>query len=334
MQNDGIVCGERPRRSGPDGDVELALPRLKASGHGSHLEADEDSRTHLVAVLNLCFGKGRMAVAAPMYWLAPAIDGARVPDSLKDFYIGSVIVISIGKIRVIPLAKHTETLEALTLRIHLLDGHLATESADGGRGELAELVLAHHVLDLVLDGKAMAVPAGHVGNLATLHDPVSVDDVLGDLVLRMTQVNGAICVGRPVMQHELLVALVLFERKLVDTRLLPSGEPLRLILGKVGTHRELGARQVRRLFVALCHQVILPAGMARQRNVDGRHFSREIYRLQPKSNLSRKLRMRGYIRANNGTFSLIQTERKPRAQSKPKCITITFDFLTMGGKCA
>ena len=194
-----------------------------------------------------------MAVAAPVHRLAAAVDGAGVEDRLEDLDVGGVVVVGVGEVGVVPLAQDAQTLEALALGVDLLDRHLAAELADLLGGKLAELVAAHHVLDLVLDGQAVAVPAGDVRDLAAPHDPVAVDDVLGDLVLRVTQVDGAVGVRGAVVQHEALVAGVLLEGELVDARLVPGRATLGLRLGQPCPHGELGLGQVHRVLVLVCH---------------------------------------------------------------------------------
>ena len=188
-----------------------------------------------------------------MHRLAATIDGTRVPNCLEDLHIGGVVVIRIREVGIVPLPQHTQALESLTLGVDLLDGHLAAEPTNGRGGKLAELVLAHHVLNLVLDGKAMTIPTRNVGYLTTLHDPVPIDDVLADLVLRMAEVNRTVGIGRTVVQHELLVPLVLLERELVDARFLPSSKTLGFVLCQIRAHRKFRARQIGGLLVPICH---------------------------------------------------------------------------------
>ena len=265
MQDHGVVGRQGPRRGGPDGHVELALPGLEARGHGGHLKAHEDGGADLVGVLNLGLGKGGVAVAAPVHRLAAAVDGALVEDLLEDLDIGRVVVVRVGQVGVVPLAQHAQALEALALRVHLLDGHLAAQLANLLGGKLAEAGGAHHVLDLVLDGQAVAVPAGHVRREVAAHGPVAIDDVLADLVLRVAQMDGAVGVRGAVMQHELVMPLVLAEELLVHALLVPCCQATRLVGAQVCAHGEPGLGQVHGCLVLVCH-LLFPSLVDAPRN--------------------------------------------------------------------
>ena len=253
VQDDGVVGRKRPRRRGPDVDPELAGPGLEAGRDGRHLEADEDGGADLVAVLDLGLGERRVAVGAPVDRLASAVDGAAVEDCLEDLDVGGVVVVDVGQVGVVPLGQHAQALEALALGVDLLDGHLAAELADLLGGKLVELLGPEDGLDLVLDGLAVAVPAGDVRRLEALHGLIAVDDVLRDLVLRVAEVDRAVGVRGAVVQDELLVALVLLEQLGVDVVVLPLLEPLGLVLGEARAHREARLREIRRLLVLVRH---------------------------------------------------------------------------------
>ena len=258
VQDDGVVGGKGPRSRRPDVDPEPTLVGLEALGHRRHLEAHEDGGADLVAVLDLSLGERRVAVRAPVHGLAAAVDGALVEDRLEDLHVGRVVVVRVGEVGVSPLAQDAQALEALALGVDLLYGHLAAQLANLHRGELVELIGPEHLLDLVLDRLSMAVPAGHVRRLVSTHRPVAVDDVLRDLVLSVAKVDRAVGVRGSVVEHELLVPLVLLEQLTVDVVLVPVLEPLGLVLGEAGPHRELGLGQVHRLLVLVCHLVSFP----------------------------------------------------------------------------
>ncbi len=257
VQDDGVVGGHGPGGRGPDVHPEPVLVGLQALGNRGHLEADEDCGRDLVTILDLRLGQCCVAVGTPVDGLATAIDGTLIKDLLEDLDVGSVVVVGIGEVGVIPLAQDAQTLEALTLGVHLLDGYLVADLADLHRGKLVELVGAQLLFDLVLDGLAVAVPAGHIGGLVATHGPIAVDDVLGDLVLSVTQVNGAVCVGRSVMQDELLVTLVLLEQLLEDLVLLPHLQTGRLVLCEACAHRKLRLWEIRGGLVLVC-QLLRP----------------------------------------------------------------------------
>ena len=140
------------------------------------------------------------------------------------------------------------------MQLDVLDGELVAELADLIDRGLVELGGPELLLDLVLDGLAVAIPTGNVRNLAALHHPITVDHVLGNLVHGVADVNRAVCIRRAVVKHELLVTLVLLQDLLVNLVVLPILKPLGLGLGKTGTHGKTGLRQIHGLLVLVCHE--------------------------------------------------------------------------------
>ena len=254
MQDDDVVSGQGPGGGGPDIDPELAFPGFKPSRHRRHLEADKDGGADLVAVLDFRLGKRRVAVRTPMNRLAAAIDCTAVEDGLEDLDIGRIVVVHVGEVRVFPLGKHAQALEALALRVDLLDSHFAAKLADLLGGQLVELLGAEHGLDLVLDRLAVAVPTGHIGSAEAAHGLVAVDDVLRNLVLRVAKMNGAVRVRGAVVQDEGLSVLVLLLQLLVYMVLFPLREALGLVFREIAPHREVGSRQVHRFLVIARHK--------------------------------------------------------------------------------
>ena len=253
LKGNSLVGGDGPRRSRPDDKVDRAVEVLEAGGLGSHLKAHEDGRARLVGVLDLGLGQRGVAVLAPVNRLVAAIDHALIEHGLKDLDIGSIMLVIERQIGVVPVAEHAQTTEAGLLELDVLDSELVAELTNLGRGGLVELLGAELLLDLVLDRLAVAVPTGDIGNLITLHHPVAVDHVLGDLVHGVADVDRAVGVRRTVVQHELLMTLVLLQNLLVDLVVLPVLESLGLGLGKTGTHGKTGFGQIHRLLVLVCH---------------------------------------------------------------------------------
>ena len=104
-------------------------------------------------------------------------------------------------------------------------------------------------LDIVLDRQAVTVPARHVRCVEAGQRLRAHDDVLEDLVERVTDVQVAVGVGRAVVEHELGSPRAVLADALVELVLLPARDPLRLTLGQVAAHRERGVGQVERLAV-------------------------------------------------------------------------------------
>ena len=89
----------------------------------------------------------------------------------------------------------------------------------------------------MLDGLAVAVPAGHVGREEPALRMGLVHEVLEDLVEGMADMDGAVGVRRAVVQDEGLAVLVLLENLLVDMLFFPLGQTLRLALGRLAASR-------------------------------------------------------------------------------------------------
>ena len=181
--------------------------------------------------------------------LAAAVDAAVEVELLEDLDVAGLVFRQVGEVGVVPLAAHAQALEALALAVELLGGVLAADLAEGGGVDLLHLFRAELVFNLVLDGQAVAVPAGHVGSVVAAHALVFDDDVLEHLVEGVADVDGAVGVRGAVVQDEGGVVLVGLEDLGVEVHLLPLLEALGLALGQAGLHLEAGLREVHGVLV-------------------------------------------------------------------------------------
>ncbi len=78
-------------------------------------------------------------------------------------------------------------------------------------------------LDLVLDGQAVAVPAGHVGCIEARQVLGLDDDVLENLVDGVTDMDAAVGIGRAIVQDEQGRPRTGFAQALVQVHVLPLG---------------------------------------------------------------------------------------------------------------
>ena len=101
----------------------------------------------------------------------------------------------------------------------------------------------------MLDRQSVAVPTRHVRRVEAHHRLRLDDDVLEDFVQRVAHVNVAVRVRRAVVQNRLRPPFRLLANELVEIDEAPLLEPLRLVDGQVGLHREGGLRKVQRLLV-------------------------------------------------------------------------------------
>ena len=208
-----------------------------------------------------------MAVLAPVHGLTTAIDHSGVEHGLEDLNIGGIVLVVEREIRVIPIAEHAQAAETGLLKLDVLDGKLVAHLADLRRGRRVELRRTELLLHLVLNGLAVAVPAGDVGGLLTQHGVVAHDHVFGDLVHGVADVDGAVRVWRAVVQHELLVPFVLLLKQLVDPVFVPCLKALGLGLVQARAHGEARLRQVHGLLVLalfLRHGMPSPSRLSRR----------------------------------------------------------------------
>ena len=112
---------------------------------------------------------------------------------------------------------------------------------------------ARFLHDFVFDRQSVAIPARHIRRAKAGHRFRFHDEILEDFVERGAHVDVAIGERRPVMQDEELRLGARRLNPLVEPRLLPRLEHLRLARGEVCLHRKIRFRQVERLLVILAH---------------------------------------------------------------------------------
>ncbi len=150
----------------------------------------------------------------------------------------------------LPVAGDAEPLELLPLHGEPVLGigpALPAERDHGGgigkvrlRLALGAVVL---LLDLPLDRQAVAVPAGHVGGIEAEHLLGARHHVLEDLVERVADMDVAVGIGRPVMEHEFRPARARLAQATVEAGFLPLRQDLGLLLGQPGAHGKIGLGQ-------------------------------------------------------------------------------------------
>ncbi len=152
-----------------------------------------------------------------------------------------------GGVTLVPVAQDGQALELLALDIDPFGGVFAAGLAELGGGHLVLLAAlgAELFFDLPLDRQAVAIPARHVVDVVAHQELRTDDEVLEDLVQRVADMDGAVGVGRAVVQHEQGRAgrLAGATHRVEQTGLIPLLEHFRLQLGQAGTHREFGFGQ-------------------------------------------------------------------------------------------
>ena len=251
VEGDGERCGQRPRGGRPDDGVNVFL----AGQFGGDLYwvagesvADVDAGRGVILILDFRLGEGGAVVNAPGDWLEAFVDEA-VLEEVEEGLGDARLVLGVhGGVGLFPAAEATQANELLTLQVEVLLGVLAAGAADGNRVHL-KLLAAELLVDFDLDGETVAVPAGNVGGVEASHGFRLDDEVLQRLVQGVAQVDGAIGVGRAIVQNvagrasmggaDLGVKIAAGLGALG-----PRGEAQGLVQGQIGLHGEGGLRKV------------------------------------------------------------------------------------------
>ena len=257
------VGGQGPGGGGPDGHEQL-LPvgRIRGAvdadggqGRGQrsrqlhHREGHVDAGGGVaVGVFQFRLGQGSAGTGAPVHRFQPPVDVAGQHHLAEDPDLGRLVGLLQGQIGLLPVGPDAPALEAALLDLDLLQGIGVGPSAQADRGQLPPLPIAQSLQHLQFDRQAVAVPARHEAGPAALQQGVLVDDVLEDLVEGMAHVQGAVGVGRPVMEGE-GGAGVGAAQPPVEVLLLPEGLQLRFPHPGVRPHREGRLQQVERVLV-------------------------------------------------------------------------------------
>jgi hypothetical protein len=124
---------------------------------------------------------------------------------------------------------------------------------EGIVGERAaiDLLFPEPLLHRLLDGQSVGVPAGAKGAELASQVPVLHHDVLQHVVQGVPGVQLPVGVGRSVDEDESRRVGVLRQQRLVGALGVPAREQSGLQRGEVSLHREVGPREVERLFPAM-----------------------------------------------------------------------------------
>ena len=148
-----------------------------------------------------------------------------------------------ASVRIVPTAENAQALELAPLDLDLLLGESAAGAAEVARAHLP-LLRPELLVDLPLDGEAVAVPARNVVGELAAHRGAFHDHVFQHLVEEVAQVQRPVRVRWTVVEHEQLPPCVLAQDLLVDLSLEPRLHLRRLAFGELRAHRKRGLRQV------------------------------------------------------------------------------------------
>ena len=191
-------------------------------------------------VLDFGLSQGRSVLHAPVNRLQSLVDESLLQKLKKQSRRSSIRTpAGHGGVGVVPPAKNSQTLKLRSLQVEILLGILAAGAADRD-GRHLQLLAPELLVDLDLDGQAVAIPPRHVGRVKAGHRLRLHDEILQALVERVAQVDWPIGVRRPIVQH---VGRRSFASRCESARRGISGpgsEPFRLVLGQIGLHGEVG----------------------------------------------------------------------------------------------
>ena len=155
--------------------------------------------TGVVGVLDLGFGQRGAVVDAPVNRLESLVDEAFLEEGVEILDDLGLVPLGHGGVGVVKVAEDADALELIALDLQILFGVLAAGIADLERVHL-QLLAAERFIDLDFDGQAVTIPAGDVGRVETRHGARLDDEVLEALVESVAEMQGAVGVGRSVMQ--------------------------------------------------------------------------------------------------------------------------------------
>ena len=234
MHTHRFVGWQCPRGRRPDHGKCRAIQVIKTKGFGHicgvvrmHFEGDINGRRMLVFVFDFGFGQGRATVQTPVHWLETLIQITITEHFAERANLVRFGAEVHGQVGIIPIAQHTQTDEILFLARHLFGGIGTTQLAHFVGRQITAVLL----FNLVFDGQTMAVPARHILRIKACQHLRTNDDVLENLVDRMTDMDVAIGIGRTIVQHKARAPFRVLLDLLIQPTLLPVGNPARFALG-------------------------------------------------------------------------------------------------------
>src|SRR4030066_309668 len=154
----------------------------------------------------------------------------------------------------IPVSRHTEPFELLTLYVYIFFRIFTAQ--------LSDIMPAHPLflgsklfIYLMFYRKPMAVPSGYVRGIKSLHRLRPDNDIFEDLIQSVTNVDIAISIRRPIVEDIFLSILTSFPEPLIKISCLPFLKHDLFHFGEVCLHREVGPGEVERVFIILFHIV-------------------------------------------------------------------------------
>ncbi len=256
IERDRAVGRQRPGCGGPDHDGQRAFSAMSLGMVTAreqrlliqHREADIDGESILVLVFHFGLRQRGAAIRAPVHRFVAFGEVAVPGDPAQRAYDIGLDAVLHGEIGIPPIAHHPQANEITPLAFDLLAGIFAAGLPELRRIHL-DAGLAGLLLDIEFDRQAVAVPTGNIGRIEPAQGLALDDDVLQDLVDGMADMDVAIGVGRPVMQHESRASPAGLAQRAVEVHGFPALEYLRFALGQIALHGESRVGKIQGIFV-------------------------------------------------------------------------------------
>jgi hypothetical protein len=253
VKGDRQVRWNRPRGCGPDEDRDVAPGEGRyargelAVTRRRQRKLDVDRGGRVILVFDFGFRQRGAAMDAPVDRLPALVDEILLDEFAQSTDDRRLVAEVHREVGVRPVAKNAEALKLHAHRAHEPSGIRPARATEIGDRQIA-LFRPELPVHLQLDGQPVTVETGLVGRVETGHRPRFDDEILQRLVERRAHVNVAVGIRWAVVQHELGRAAALRPNFSVQIHRRPPGERFGLRPRQAGLHRELGARQVDRVF--------------------------------------------------------------------------------------
>ena len=157
------------------------------------------------------------------------------------------------QIRIFPFAGDAQSLEFIALDIDPTGGKFAAflTKFDHRNRVFIAAFFAVFLFYFPLNRQPVTIPTWDIARISAHHLLRAHHHIFEDLIERMTNVQVAIGIGRPVMQGKALTPCFLAQ-SVIDADLFPTGQPFRFAFWQAGTHGEICLRQIESVFVVRC----------------------------------------------------------------------------------
>ena len=165
MDADGQIGRDSPGCGGPNHDISVFRQNALAV---SDLKLNVDGSGFHIRIFDLSLGQSGLAMRAPIYRFQALVYIALLGHFGKSADLGSFEIRIQSEIRIIPIARHTETTELLFLSFHITESELLAAIAEHQFIGITA-IQAQSVDSLGLDRQTVGVPARHVRSVKTAH---------------------------------------------------------------------------------------------------------------------------------------------------------------------